>query len=51
MLPDAYKLMYFDRNINGNKDEKILEDDYFFVSETLQIHGKQPQIFLVVSIP
>ena len=24
-LLDAYKLMYFDRNINGNKDGKILE--------------------------
>ena len=23
-LLDAYKLMYFDRNINGNKDGKIL---------------------------
>jgi hypothetical protein len=27
-LLNAYKLMYFDRNIDGNKDEKILEDDY-----------------------
>ena len=36
-LFDAYKLMYFDRNINGNKDEKILEEDYFLVSVTLQI--------------
>ena len=36
-LLNAYKLMYFDRNINGNKDEKILEEDYFLVSVTLQI--------------
>ena len=27
-LLNAYKLMYFDRNINGNKDEKILAGDY-----------------------
>ena len=27
-LPNAYKLMSFDRNINGNKDEKILDGDY-----------------------
>ena len=29
-LLNAYKLIYFDRNINGNKDEKILEDDNIF---------------------
>ena len=27
-LPNAYKLMCFDRNINGNKDVKFLECDY-----------------------
>ena len=27
-LLNAYKLMYFDRNINGNKDDKFLDCDY-----------------------
>ena len=27
-LLDAYKLMYFDRNINGNNDDKNLDCDY-----------------------
>ena len=26
-LLNAYKLIYFKRNVNGNKGEKILEDD------------------------
>ena len=30
-LPNAYKLMCFDRNINGNRDVKILECDYLSV--------------------
>ena len=29
-LLNAYKLIYFDRNINANKDEKILEVDNIF---------------------
>ena len=36
-LPNAYKLMSSDRNINGNKDVKFLECDYLScvtVSET-----------------
>ena len=28
-LPNAYKLMCFDRNINGNKDVKFFEWDYW----------------------
>ena len=27
-LLNAYKLMSFNRNISGNKDEKILDGDY-----------------------
>ena len=27
-LPIAYKIMYFGRNVNGNKDCKILGGDY-----------------------
>ena len=28
MNSNPYKLMYFDRNINGNKDDKFLDRDY-----------------------
>ena len=30
-LPNAYKLMCFDRNINGNRDVKFLECDQLLV--------------------
>ena len=29
ILPNAYKLMCFDRNINGNRDVKFFERDYW----------------------
>ena len=28
-LPNAYKLMCFDRNINGNRDDKFFDCDYW----------------------
>ena len=30
-LPNPYKLMCFDRNINGNRDVKFFECDYLLV--------------------
>ena len=30
-MPNAYKLMCFGRNINGNRDVKFLECDYLLV--------------------
>ena len=34
---NEYKLMCFDRNINGNGDVKFLECDYFFVQRCLKL--------------
>ena len=36
-LPNAYKLMCFDRNINGNRDIKILECDYLSVQWSMKL--------------
>jgi len=35
-LPNAYKLMCFDRNINGNRDVKFLECDYLLVQRCVK---------------
>ena len=35
-MPNAYKLMSFDRNINGNRDVKILECDYLSVQRCVK---------------
>ena len=36
-LPNAYKLMCFDRNINWNRDVKFLECDYFLVQRCVKL--------------
>ena len=36
-LPNAYKLVCFDRNINGNRDIKILECDYLSVQWSMKL--------------
>ena len=36
-LTNAYKLMCFDRNINGNRDVKFLECDYLLVQRCLKL--------------
>ena len=36
-LPNAYKVMCFDRNINGNRDIKILECDYLSVQWSMKL--------------
>ena len=36
-LPNAYKLMCFDRNINGNRDAKFLECDYLLVQRCVKL--------------
>ena len=33
-LPNAYKMMLFDRNVNGNRDVKFLEFDYLLVQQS-----------------
>ena len=37
ILPNAYKLMCFDRNINGNRDVKFLECDYLLVQRCVKL--------------
>ena len=37
ILPNAYKLMCFDRNINGNRDVKFLECDYLVVQGSVKL--------------
>ena len=36
-LPNAYKLMCFDRDINGNRDVKFLEYDLLFVQRCVKL--------------
>ena len=36
-LSNAYKLMCFDRNINGNKNVKFLECDYLLVQRCVKV--------------
>ena len=36
-MPNAYKLMCFDRNINGNKDVKFLECDHLLVQRRVKL--------------
>ena len=36
-LPTAYKLICFDKNINGNRDVKILECDYLLVQRCTKL--------------
>ena len=36
-LPNAYKLMCFDRNINGNRDVKFLGCDYLLVQRCVKL--------------
>ena len=36
-LPNAYKLMCFDRNIKGNRDVKFLECDYLLVQRCVKL--------------
>ena len=36
-LCNAYKLMCFDRNINGNRDVKFLECDYLLVQRCVKL--------------
>ena len=36
-LPNAYKLMCFVRNINGNRDVKFLECDYLLVQQCVKL--------------
>ena len=37
ILPNAYKLMCFDRNINGNRDVEFLECDYLLVQRYVKL--------------
>ena len=37
ILPNAYKLMFFDRNINGNRNVKFLECDYLLVQRCVRL--------------
>ena len=37
ILPNAYKLMRFDRNINRNRDVKFLECDYLLVQRCVKL--------------
>ena len=37
ILPNAYKLMCFDRNINGNRDVEFLEWDYLLLQQCMKI--------------
>ena len=37
ILPNAYKLMCFDRNINGNRDVKFLECAYLLVQQCVKL--------------
>ena len=36
-LPNAYKLMCFHRNINGNRDVKFLGRDYLLVQQSMKL--------------
>ena len=36
-MPNAYKLMCFDRNINGSRDVKFLECDYLHVQRCVKL--------------
>ena len=38
ILPNAYKLMCFDRNIYGNRDVKSLECDYLLVQQCVKLN-------------
>ena len=37
MAPNAYKLMCFDKNINGNMDVKYLECGYLLVQRCVEL--------------
>ena len=37
ILLHAYKLMCFDRNMNGNRDDKFLECDYLLVQQCMKL--------------
>jgi hypothetical protein len=37
ILPKAYKIMCFDKNINGNRDVKFLECDYLLVQQCVKL--------------
>ena len=43
-LPNAYKLMCFDRNINENRDVKILECDYLSVQRCVKFTLGMPSV-------
>ena len=36
-LPNAYKVMCFDRHINGNRDVKFLGSDYLLVQRCVKL--------------
>ena len=36
-LPNAYKLMCIDRNINGNREVKFLGCDYLLVQQSVKL--------------
>ena len=40
-LPNAYKLMSFDRNINGNRDVNFLDCDYLLVERCVKLNLKR----------
>ena len=44
-LLDGYKLMYFNRNINGNKDGKIVGGNYCVLCNNLRIYLSGIPIF------
>ena len=43
-LPDTYKLLCFDRNINENNDVKFLECDYLSCVTVHETHFKKPLV-------
>ena len=48
-LPNAYKLMSSDRNINGNRDVKFLGFEYLLVQRTdkKQMSGPDLHVFTI----
>ena len=42
ILPNTYKLMCFDININGNRDVKFLECDYLLVQWCMKLTLARP---------
>ena len=44
-LPNAYKLMCFNKNVNGNRDVKFLECDYLLVHFNIQLTYQSGQLF------